>query len=44
VLGLYVPVATVAAATVAASVVLTLEVRRVSEPGELLRGSARDPS
>lgn len=43
-LGLYVPVATVAVATVAASVVLTIEVRRVSDPGELFRGSARDPS
>lgn len=44
VLGLYVPVATVAAVTVAASVVLTLELRKVSDPGELFRGSARDPS
>ena len=44
VLGLYVPVATIAATILLASVVLTLEVSRVSEPGELFRGSARHRS
>jgi hypothetical protein len=44
VLGLYVPVATIAAAILLASVVLTLEVSRISEPGELFRGPARDPA
>jgi hypothetical protein len=44
VLGLYVPVATIGATILLASVVLMLEVSRVSEPGELFRGSARDPS
>jgi hypothetical protein len=44
VLGLYVPVATIAATILLASVMLTLEVSRVSEPGELFRGSARHPS
>lgn len=43
VLGLYVPVATIAASILLASIVLTLELRRTSEPGELFR-RARDPS
>jgi hypothetical protein len=44
VLGLYLPVATIAAVTVLASALLTLEVSRISEPGELFRRPARDPS
>jgi hypothetical protein len=44
VLGLYLPVATIAAVTLLASALLTLEVSRISEPGELFRRPARDPS
>jgi hypothetical protein len=44
VLGLYVPVATIAAVTLLASAVLTLEVSRISEPGELFRRPRRDRS